>query len=235
MGVMPSDTQARAAEREEETDPNWPRQAIAAVVGELVAWLRALLAVTRAPRRFAADWANGRTRVLNPLAFALNELAVVGPVHALCAHLFGMTVELPLWLQAAKVVLLWLYTLAWVAPLHLALRALGGTRPLRTTLGAAIYGGGPATILRLITMPVMLRIMTRPSLGGALAMLVLSLVELLVVAIYMTAAIAGAHGVRSWRAAVPLVIMLCASSALWGWIGVRAGQAGFKLVLALVT
>jgi hypothetical protein len=221
------------------SDPQWPREAFAALAHEIVGWLRALLAVTRAPRRFAADWADGRIRPLNPLAFALNGLAVSGPVTAFVVWLVGMgTDELPIWGHIAKWLFPWVYNLLLVLPMHAGLRLLGSRRPLRTTIGAFFYCGGPMIILRLLLLPVQLLQMMpsherdwRVTIAASLA----GLLQLALFGVYLVATQAGAHKLKPWRAALPTLIVFLASFVAWGWFGIHYGPRGLKLVRALIT
>lgn len=185
-----------------EPDPQWPREAVGSIAHEIVGWLRALVAVTRAPRRFVADWADGTTRPLNPLAFALNGLALTGPVTALVVLLLKMPDDqLPLWVQLVRPAIPWAYGIVFMLPIHALLRLLGGRRKLRTTIGASFYAGGPITIVRLLFLPVPLSAMmpahTR-DLSLALASGIVGIVEFVFFVYFMSAALAGAHKLRAF-------------------------------------
>jgi uncharacterized integral membrane protein len=221
------------------SDPPWPREAFGALVHEIGGWLRALLAVARAPRRFAADWADGRIRPLNPLAYALNGLALSGPVTAIIVWLVGIGVdELPFWAQVLKPLFPWVYNLVLVLPMHAGLRLLGSQRRLRTTIGAFFYGAGPLHILRLFFLPLQLLQMIpshqrdwRVIVAGSVA----GLLQMVLFAIYLVACQAGAHKLKAWRAALPTVIVFLASVVGWGWFGIHFGPSGLRIVRAMIT
>jgi hypothetical protein len=221
------------------SDPPWPREAYLALAHELRGWVQALIAVTRAPRRFGANWADGVTRPLNPLAYALNGLALSGPVKAIIVRLVGIgTDELPLWADVVKPLIPWAYNLLMVLPIHAGLRMLGSRRRLRTTVGAHFYSGGPLHILNLLLLPVTLLQMT-PTYGRDLRVIVAGslagLLQMVAFGIYVVATQAGAHKLKTWRAAVPVLTVFFASFIAWGWYGVHAGRAGLKLVRMMIT
>ena len=220
-----------------EPDPRWPREAAGAIAHELLGWLRALGGVLAAPRRFCAAWAEGEVRPLNPLAYSLNTLALAGPAMALMVHLAGVQDDvLPLWAQLAKPILPWIYSLVWLLPKHLCLRALGGRRRLRTTIGAAFYADGPIHLVRIFTAPVQLQQLLHPhDLHLAAASTVSALAMFIVYAIYMSAAMAGTHRIATWRAALVVVGFFVASTFFWAELKMRAGQAGMHLIRAMIT
>ena len=220
-----------------EPDPPWLREAVGAFVHELLGWLRALVAVTRAPRRFCAAWAAGETRPLNPLAYSLNTLAFAGPAMALLVHLAGVEDDvLPLWAQLLKPILPWIYNLIWILPVHFGLRGLGGTRRLRTTIGAWFYVAGPIHILRIFTAPLQLQQLLHPhDLRLAMISALCAVVMFLFYGIYMSTAMAGTHRIRTWRAALVVVFFFVASVFFWAELRMRAGQAGMHVIRAMIT
>ena len=220
-----------------EPDPPWLREAAGAIAHELLGWLRALAAVTRSPRRFCAEWAAGESHPLNPLAFALNTLALAGPAAALLAHLIGIEDDvLPLWVQILKPAFPWLYNLVWLVPVHFGLRALGGTRRLGTTVGAAFYAGGPLQIARIFYVPLQLSAMAHPGdLRVALTLLLSGFVMMALFCGYTSAALAGAHRMKAWRAAVVVVVVFVISAIVWAWIGIHSGNAGMRVIRAIIT
>ncbi|MCU1281841.1 MAG: hypothetical protein JWM53_5387 [bacterium] len=222
-----------------EPDPQWFREAVGAIAHEIFAWLRALAAVTRAPRRFVADWADGRTRPLNPLAFALNGLALAGPVTAIAVHVIDIgDDDFPLWLLLVKPAIPWLYNLLFLVPVHLLLRLFGARRKLRTTFGAAFYAGGPIVIVRLLFLPLHLLAVTPRYFADvrvALATGVVGIIEFGVFLYFMTAALAGAHKLRGWRAFVSIALPFLVSIVVWGWFGIHAHKASMRWVRAMIT
>ncbi|HEY2746807.1 MAG TPA: hypothetical protein VGL86_19395 [Polyangia bacterium] len=220
-----------------EPDPRWIREAAGAVAHEFLGWLRALAGVVAAPRRFVAAWADGEIRPLNPLAYSLNTLALAGPATALLVHLAGVEDDvLPLWAQLLKPILPWIYNLLWLLPVHFGLRVLGGKRPLRTTVGASFYVGGPIHLLRIFTVPLQLLQFLHPhDLHLAIASSLCGIAMFLVYTIYMTAAMAGAHRLARWRAALVVVVFFVLSVFFWAGLTLRAGQAGMHIFRAMIT
>ena len=220
-----------------EPDPPWVHEAASAFGHEIVGWLRAFGGVVRAPRRFVAAWAAGQSAPLNPLLYSLNMLAFAGPATALLVHLAGVEDDvLPLWAQLLKPLLPWVYNLLWLTPLHFVLRALGGTRRLRTTIGAAFYAAGPIHFVRIFTAPTSLMQMAHPhDLRLALLSGGIGLAMFVVYTIYSTAAMAGAQRLPLWRAAIAVVGMFLVSVAIMTLIRARAGAAGLHLIRALIT
>jgi hypothetical protein len=220
-----------------EPDPPWPREAAGAIAHEVLGWLRALGAVLATPRRFAAAWASGEIRPLNPLAYSLNTLAIAGPATALLVHVAGVEDDvLPLWAQLLKPLLPWVYNLLWLLPVHFGLRALGGTRRLRTTVGASFYAGGPIHLLRIFTVPLQLQQLLHPhDRHAAIVSALCGLVMFLLFTIYSTAVMAGAQRVSTWRAALVVVIVFLVSVFFWAELRMRAGQAGLHLIRAMIT
>lgn len=220
-----------------EPDPPWPREAAGAIAHEFVGWLRAFGGVVVAPRRFAAAWAAGESRPLNPLAYSLNTLAFAGPATALLVHLAGVEDDvLPLWAQLVKPLLPWIYNLVWLLPVHFVLRALGGKRRLRTTVGASFYAGGPIHLLRIFTVPIQLQQLLHPhDKHLAIASALCGIVMFVIYAIYTTAVLAGAQRVATWRAAVVVVGFFVASVVFWAELKLRAGQAGLHIIRAMIT
>ncbi|MGZ3440197.1 MAG: hypothetical protein ACXVDD_11810 [Polyangia bacterium] len=220
-----------------EPEPQWPKEALGAIVHEIVGWLRALWAVARTPRRFVADWAEGRTRPLNPLAYSLNGLAVAGPITAIIVHLLHIDDDaLPLWAQLLKPVFPWAYNLIWLVPVHYGLRLFGSTRKLRTSVGASFYAGGPVHLARLLVVPLQLDQMAHPhdfrlaiysGIGG--------LVTMILFCFYMTATMAGAHRLRAGRTALVVIVVFVISASFWGWFGIHSGRAGLRVIRALIT
>jgi hypothetical protein len=141
-----------------EPDPPWLRDAVRAVGHELAAFGATLSAIVASPARFADDWGAGRRRALNPLAFLLNALAVVGPWRALCARLLDPNPPTtPLWLEVGKPILPVAVNISVTALFHLLLKPLGGRRPLRSSLAMAMYvSGGPLSILNFLISPLVI-------------------------------------------------------------------------------
>jgi len=121
-------------------------------------------------------------------------------------------------------------------PVHFGLRALGGTRRLRTSIGASFYAGGPTHIARLFVVPLQLRQMAHPhDLRFAIQSAIGGLLTMIVFCVYMSAGLAGAHQLKTWRAALVVVVVFAISTVLWAWFGIATKDAGLRVVRALIT
>jgi hypothetical protein len=220
-----------------EPEPQWVREAFGAIAHEILGWLRALYAVARTPRRFVADWAEGRTRPLNPFAFTLNGLAVAGPLTAIIVHLMHIEDDvLPVWAQLLKPLFPWAYNLVWLLPVHYALRLFGSTRQLRTTIGASFYAGGPVHLARLFVVPLQLNQMAHPhDFHLAIVSGIGGLVTMFLFCFYMTATMSGAHRLRAGRVALVVIVVFVISAGFWSWFSIHSGRAGLRVIRALIT
>ena len=192
-----------------EPDPPWPGDAVRAVGRELAAFARTLWAMLSAPARFADDWAAGRRRALNPLAFLLNALAVLGPWRALWARLVDPNpLTIPLWFELAKPLYPIVINVSVTALVHLLLKPLGARRPLRSTLAIGMYvSGGPSAIMNFLVGPLMLYgFLHREDARVALPMALANLAMLAVFIVYSILAQAGLHRLRRWRVAVAVLL-----------------------------
>src|SRR5690348_9911768 len=123
-----------------ERDRNWPAEAATAAAHEWKAYAQAVAAVARAPERFAREWADGARDALNPVYYLLNSAVLYIPWVILWRRIAGKADDaLPLWAQALQQFSVFFVSLSWVLPGHLALRLLGGRRPLRTTFALFTY------------------------------------------------------------------------------------------------
>src|SRR5207245_10400764 len=107
-------------------EPNWIADGARQVRDEIALFLVTLRDFTLRPGRFAAEWADGSRRALNPIAFLLNSLAVVFPYSLIWKHVLGRTTaEAPFWLDLVKP-LVYVATNLLVATLCHAFLRLGG-------------------------------------------------------------------------------------------------------------
>ncbi len=197
-------------------DPHWPREAIGAILHELREYLRAAWAVARAPARFSAGWARGEVRALNPLACILNALAIAGPWRAFWARLLHIEYAAPLWVDLGKPFLPAIGLTFFGGGVHLFLRLFadrGRIRPLRTSLGITLFvNAGPMTMLGLVSRPLAeAAIAGRAGLVGQLG----SFVAVIIFGVYLSIALAAAHGVPRKRVAVGVVLVLLTWMAIW--------------------
>ena len=192
-----------------EPDPPWLRDAIRAVGRELAAFALTLWAILSAPARFADDWVHGRRRALNPLAFLLNALAVLGPWRALWARLLDPSAPTtPLWFELAKPAYPIVVNVSVTALFHLLLRPLGARRPLRSSLAIGMYvTGGPSAIMNFLVGPLMLYgFIHRDNVAVALSMSFANLALLAVFIVYSILAQAGLHRLPRWRVTVAVLV-----------------------------
>src|SRR5580765_7984197 len=67
--------------------PDWVRDGMRQLVGEVRLFLRTAIDFTTSPFRFAREWSTGERHALNPLGFLATAFAVAGPANALFVHL----------------------------------------------------------------------------------------------------------------------------------------------------
>ena len=203
-----------------EPDPPWLRDAVRAVGHELATFADTLWAIVASPARFAADWSAGRRRALNPLAFLLNALAVLGPWHVLWARLVDPNPPTtPLWFELAKPALPVVFHVVVTAGLHLLLKPLGATRPLRSSLGMALYtSGGPLTIMNFAVAPLVLyAFIHRENLALTMASAVANLALLGIFFAYLVVVMASLHKVPRWRVSIAVIVA-------WGAFGILSAR-----------
>lgn len=192
-----------------EPDPPWPRDAARAVGHEIATFATTLWAILSAPARFADDWASGRRAALNPLAFLLNGLAVIGPWRALWARLLDPNPPTtPLWFELLKPALPVTLSVSVTVLFHLLLLPLGARRPLRSSLAIAMYvSGGPLILLNVAIAPLALYgFIHRDYVTVALASSAANLVLLVVFIGYLIVMQAGAHQLPRWRVAIAVLL-----------------------------
>ncbi len=192
-----------------EPDPPWLRDAARAVGHELAAFATTSWAIVAAPARFADDWASGRRRALNPLAFLLNALAVLGPWRALCTRLIDPNPPTtPLWFELGKPIFPVAMNVTVTALFHLLLKPLGARRPLRSSLAVAMYvSGGPLAIVNFAVAPLVLYgFIHREDLRITLVSSVVNLLMLLLFVVYLVVMQASLHKLPRWRVTIAVVV-----------------------------
>jgi hypothetical protein len=80
------DAQPSEAPGDDTAPPDWIREAWRLTLADFRAFARTAATLVAHPRRFAAAWAAGRERALNPLAFLATSAAVLGGAQALLGH-----------------------------------------------------------------------------------------------------------------------------------------------------
>jgi hypothetical protein len=134
---------------------SWLSDATASLRYDIVMFARTALAMSIAPRRFAADWRDGQRRALNPVAFLGTALAAGSLPTLIMNHLVPRAGDEGLF-QAFFIdqILPYIqYTLLGLIA-HGLLRLMGGRQTLLPTVGIALFaGGGPALLVDVLTMP----------------------------------------------------------------------------------
>jgi hypothetical protein len=208
------------------TPPDWIAEAWRVTVADVRAFLQSSVALLRRPRQFAARWATGQSRALNPLAFMATSAAVLGVAQALIGLGSGNTLAAAALAVAAPYAHFgWLGLLA-----HAALRLLGSRQKLRVSLGVALYvGGAPALAFTLVLYGVSVAMYFATHvdtfeaaikhLPFAARLLVALIFDsgFLAVLTYLGAALAGAHGARVWQAVLAILVALVISGAIYGF------------------
>ncbi len=207
--VRERDPEARAAS---DADPLWPAELWHALTHEWRAYVSAVVGMTRTPRRFAAEWADGARAALNPALCALNAAALIGGWTLACHRVLDRRpdLELPLWAEALKPIMVFVEVLFAVLPAHAALRLVGVRRPLRTTVGVMLYAfSGPIALVGLISAAITPFLERHAFTAGHWRALFWSEQALMTVVMigYATAALAGASRVRATSACGAVVLM----------------------------
>jgi hypothetical protein len=207
-----------------EPDRKWLAEAARAAVHEWRAYVHAVVSVVREPDRFARQWADGTRDALNPVYYLLNSAALFVPWLILWRHIATQPDEtLPLWAQVLQQASVFFVSLSWVLPGHVALRLLGGQRPLRTTFALFAYVfGGPLLLVALVSIPVGMfaaspEVASRPPL--AIVNWALLIIWLLVFVSYMVRVMAAAHRLTWWRGLLAIAIMHASWLTLHHWLG----------------
>ena len=198
------------AEPRARREPDWVRQSIDNARSEIATYLTTFLALLRGPLAFAERWAAGDSRALNPLAFALNSLAVLGAYAVLMSRLTGVRAPgAPVWIDFARSAV-FLTTFALSAPFfQLAARLAGSSARFTSSLALSLYvGAGPGVLSRFFVYPLQdLRVAHR--LPSTLPAELAGLLQIVVVLVYSTRAQRGLHRVGwGWLIAAYLLFII---------------------------
>jgi hypothetical protein len=236
---------APSAPRTGDVDRPWLREAASLpFVQKVRVSLAALWLFVRAPREFGAAWSLGDAAIPNPLvamAASLSILAVFG--QEMRRIMKGDSA--PHTLLASIAETLGPYTLyvgtALVA--HVVLVVLGSRRKVSTTIGVTLLAAaGPGTLLAFgVGLPA-LALFARYGVVNALNPSVPIVVRLAVVAVVvglylyfvvlLQLALAGAHGVATWKAIVAgavgvlAIAIVCGTAERAGWWPWLTGSLG---------
>lgn len=219
--------------------PDWVRDALAQFAGEVKLFARTALAVTLHPGRFAAEWAAGERRALNPLGFLATAFAVLGPTFAAVTTLIGKQERSSLWLDALGALAPFVYYFLFGALQHGCLRALGSRRRLRESCAMALYaGGGPGLLAQLMVIVLVLVMHFRFGVTDTLELpravrllfTIFALAPFLLFYVTLGVALAGLHRARVWKIAAANFFALAVCAFLFALLD-PPGHYGLHLVL----
>jgi hypothetical protein len=207
-------------------DPKWPEDAARAVAHEVASYAKVVALIARHPRRFAADWADGRIKALNPLAFLLNALAVLGPWRALWARVLDPNAPAtPIWFELAKPAFPIVLNSMVTTLAHGGMRLLGARRPLRSSVALALYvSGGPLAIINFICSPLVLYGYLHRYEGPGMIAAATNLVLLVVFFGYLITMQAALHRISRWRVAIAVIVAWMSWAALSAWLNLHHPQ-----------
>jgi len=187
-----------------QTDPPWVADGVRAALAELRFFAQTLLAYVKSPRRFGAEWGAGTLRALNPAAFALNAVSFNGVWHILVVK--AMSVELkaepPLWAQALKATLPFVFGALFSILGHAAVRLAGSRRPYRNSLALSLFTSGPMLLFGAPLVPILAQTYRDPKTLASGLMVAAAAPAMMGLYIGFTAsAMSGLHGVKKrWPA-----------------------------------
>jgi hypothetical protein len=195
-----------------QADPAWPTEAWRAFANEQRLYLSTAVAFTRDPRRFGAEWADGRLRALNPIGFALTGLGITGAWQVAVVRLLDAAPpNAPLWTELIKPAVPFLFPAVMSVLVHLIAKLLGSRRPLRSTVGIALFASGPMTGAMVIFAPLVALGVKHPgSVAWGLATMCGSFSMAMMYVVLTARALAGLHDIKARWAALALLVVYAA-------------------------
>jgi hypothetical protein len=237
VSAAPTSAPSAPAPAPSDPAPDWIRDGWGKIIEELRLYARTVWGITVRPSRFAAAWASGEVRALNPLAVMATTLIVLGPIQ----HEISVRTKLfqggnAMAADVYEVVAPYAITLLSGLLAHAVLLGLGSRRPVRVSLGVgAMISGGPLSIVNVVTSlvalmlviktgftidalygfaskpdPQVLRAILRP----AVILIVSAGAMNLLYLIWFARALAAAHAVRVWRAVAAVLV----GAGVAGWL-----------------
>ena len=177
-------------------EPLWVATTWEAAKDEVTSYLRTAWAFGVRPQATARAWAERRFRALNPLAYLLNSLAIIGPWRALWQRILHVP-ESSFTADLTSATAPFVGVLAFGSLHHLLFRILGSKRHVQSSWAMSIYTtGGLPTVLGLVVAPFALKAQHAVWLPILLHQAV-ALVSL----VMQNAALAGLYGTSRRRAA----------------------------------
>jgi hypothetical protein len=213
--------------------PNWIREAWTLFWEEVRSFVRTGVGFLRRPGRFSADWVAGRQRALNPLGFVATSLAVSGLIRAVFPHRGGGD---SLATEIALATLPYVYYALLGVLAHPFLRLGGSRRGISATLAISLFAGGGPGLLTALSIylvaacrwllygPPTSALLDGLPIAARLAAIAILFTPVIVLVTTLVLGLAGAHGVRRWRAAVAMAFSLIASGI---GLGVLHAHGGF--------
>ena len=139
-------------------EPLWLATTWDAAKHEVASYFRTAWAFGTRPQATARAWAERRFQALNPLAYLLNSLAIIGPWHALWQRILGLP-EGSFTQDLVAAVTPFVGVLAVGSIHHLLFRLLGSKRHIQSSWAISIYStGGLPTLVSLVATPFALRL-----------------------------------------------------------------------------
>src|SRR5207245_831818 len=122
------------------SEPAWVGDALRRSWEKFRLFFATAWSMTRTPRRFGHDWAEGRHVAINPLGFFGASLGAFGPLLYVIRRFLDVDGVAPIgWLRQVEPSLQWI-VLGLLC--HAMLRPLGATRGLSLTVGISLFAGG---------------------------------------------------------------------------------------------
>ena len=223
-------------------ETRWVEESVRLALREGRLFLATAWAVTVQPARFAAEWAWGDRRALNPLGYFATAAALVTLANSLVMRLLGRPGgSEPLLTQVLDSIGIYLHYVTLGLLCHAFLRWRGSIRTVRGSLAIALYvGGGPATIVHLFNVAMLAYVqrrygkheftlaeLTSPALLATAMVIVASRLAALVVFIR---ALTGFHALKTGWATLALVLAMLVTGLVFGLLD-PPGQYGLHLVI----
>jgi hypothetical protein len=231
-------SQSPAAHSLAPDSPAWIRDAAERAWEELRLYVETAVLFTLRPGRFALEWVEGRRLALNPLAMLATAAGVLGTATNLLGRLLGRSGgESTLLRDVIAAVAPFVHYAVLGALCHAVLRLFGSRRPLRDSLGLALFaGGGPAVGTVLLTYLVGAGLWLangRPTIvaglmgslphRSAIALSVLAVGGFIAFFISFLLAMAAVHRVRRWKTLLALLAAVAIAAMIFGALDSQAG------------
>jgi hypothetical protein len=209
-------------------ETRWLGDSLRATRDELALFAVTAAAVITRPARFAAAWARGDRRALNPLAFMATAAALVTVVATVASRLTPLgRPSSSLWGEALDSLGPYIYYVALGVVCHPLLRLWGSRHPLTGSVAMSLYaGGGPGTLATLVDLGLFLFIQRhfgkvnfsgRELLSpGVLGVGVFAMVVRMASFVAFARALAGLHGLKTRGPLVALLVALVATGLVFG-------------------